>query len=98
MISRRTIDRLTITTLALAATMPFLAVSPVQAATVDCTAQATQLRTEVASANPQDSAKALRSIKIAEKLCAAGNSHEAGKKFKLARTQLATNVQLADRR
>jgi hypothetical protein len=98
MINRLTIDRMTIAALAVAATFPFLAISPVQAGTVDCAAQAQQLRTEAASANPQDAAKALRSIKIAEKICAEGNSHEAGKKFSLARTQLASNVQLAARR
>ena len=53
---------------------------------------------EPASANPQDAAKALRSIKIAEKICAEGNSFEAAKKFALARTQIASNVQFAERR
>jgi hypothetical protein len=37
-------------------------------------------------------------VKIAEKICAEGNAHEAAKKFALARTQLASTVQFAERR
>jgi hypothetical protein len=98
MIARSTIDRLTIAALMLTATLPFAAFSPAQAGTTQCAVQAEQLRTEAASANPQDAAKALRSIRTAEKICAEGNSHEAAKKFALARTQIASNVQFAERR
>jgi capsular polysaccharide biosynthesis protein len=98
MIARSTIDRLTIAAMMLTATLPFAAISPAQAGTTQCAVQAEQLRTEAASANPQDAAKALRSVKIAEKICAEGNSHEAAKKFAQARTQLARTVQLAERR
>jgi capsular polysaccharide biosynthesis protein len=98
MIARSTIDHLTIAALMLTATLPFAAITPAHAGTTQCAVQAEQLRTEAASANPQDAAKALRSIKIAEKICAEGNSHEAAKKFALARTQLASTVQFAERR
>ena len=98
MIARSTIDRLTIAALMLTATLPFAAITPAHAGTTQCTVQAEQLRTEAASANPQDAAKALRSIKIAEKICAEGNAHEAAKKFAQARTQLASTVQFAERR
>ena len=98
MIARSTIDRLTIAALMLTATLPFAAITPAHAGTTQCTVQAEQLRTEAASANPQDAAKALRSVKIAEKICAEGNAHEAGKKFALARTRLASTVQFAERR
>ena len=98
MIARSTIDRLTIAALMLTATLPFAAITPAHAGTTQCAVQAEQLRTEAASANPQDAAKALRSIKIAEKICAEGNAHEAAKKFALARTQLASTLQFAERR
>ncbi|WP_273435650.1 hypothetical protein [Sandarakinorhabdus limnophila] len=98
MIARSTIDRLTIAALMLTATLPFAAITPAHAGTTQCAVQAEQLRTEAASANPQDAAKALRSIKIAEKICAEGNAHEAAKKFAQARTQLASTVQFAERR
>ena len=98
MIARSTIDRLTIAALMLTATLPFAAITPAHAGTTQCTVQAEQLRTEAAIANPQDAAKALRSIKIAEKICAEGNAHEAAKKFAQARTQLASTVQFAERR
>jgi hypothetical protein len=98
MITRFALDRLTIAALALTAVLPLVAISPVHAAPTSCAVQAEQLRSEAASANPQDAAKALRSIKIAEAICAEGNSHEAAKKFAQARTQLSSNVQFADRR
>ena len=98
MIARSTIDRLTIAALMLTATLPLAAITPAHAGTTQCAVQAEQLRTEAASANPQDAAKALRSIKIAEKICAEGNAHEAAKKFAQARTQLASTVQFAERR
>ena len=98
MIARSTIDRLTIAALMLTATLPFAAITPAHAGTTQCAVQAEQPRTEAASANPQDAAKALRSIKIAEKICAEGNAHEAAKKFAQARTQLASTVQFAERR
>ncbi len=97
-ITRFFTDRLTIAALALTAILPFAALTPAHAGTTQCAVQAEQLRTEAASANPQDAAKALRSIKIAEKICAEGNAHEAAKKFAQARTQLASNVQFAERR
>ncbi len=98
MITRRTIDRLTIATLAIAAAMPFLAISPVQAATIDCAAQEQAIKASASAADPKAAAKALRTARIAAKICAEGNGHEAAKKFKLAESQLGSTVQLADRR
>jgi hypothetical protein len=99
MISRFTIDRMTIAALAVAATLPFLAISPVQAGTVDCAAQAEAIAASAATASdPKAAAKALRTARVAAKICAEGNGHEAAKKFSLARTQLGDNIQLAERR
>jgi hypothetical protein len=98
MIARSTIDRLTITALLLTASLPFAAVSPVQAATPTCAVQVQDVAASAASADPKVAAKALRNARIAEKLCAAGNRFEANKKFALAREQLSATVQLADRR
>ena len=99
MISRTSIDRLTIAALALAATFPFLAVSPAQAGTTACAAQVQEIEdSAAAAADPKAAAKALRTARIAAKICAEGNGHEAAKKFSLARTQLSSNIQLADRR
>ena len=98
MIARSTIDRLTISALLLTVTLPFAALSPVQAATNQCAAQAQEVITAAAAAEPQAAAKALRTARLAEKICAEGNRHEAGKKFAQAREQLGTNIQFADRR
>lgn len=99
MITRFAIDRLTIAALMLTATLPFLALSPAKAASAaSCTVEAQQLRTDASSAQPDSAAKALRLVRVAEKICAEGNRHEAAKKFAAARTQLGSTVQLADRR
>jgi hypothetical protein len=98
MISRFTIDRMTIAALAIAATLPFLAISPAQAAPVDCAAQVQSIEAGAAGVDAKAAAKALRTARIAAKICEEGNGHEAAKKFKLAQAQLGTNVQLADRR
>ena len=97
-ITRSTIDRLTITALLLTASLPFVALSPVQAATNQCAAQVQAVQTEAAAADPKAAAKALRTARVAEKICAEGNRFEAAKKFAQAREQLGASVQLADRR
>ncbi len=92
-------DRLTIIGLAMAAVLPFLALSPVQAApAANCTVEAQAVRSEASAADPQAAAKALRTVRTAEAICAEGNRHEAAKKFAQARAQLGTAVQMADRR
>ncbi len=98
MIARATIDRLTITALALTIAMPFAALTPVKAATVDCKVEAQAVATQAANADPKAAAKALRTARLAAALCDAGNGHEAAKKFALARQQLDTTVQLAAQR
>lgn len=99
MITRFAIDRLTITALMLTATLPFMALSPVKAATAtSCAVEAQQLRNEISTAQPQDAAKLLRTVKTAEMICAEGNRHEAAKKLAAARAQLGGAVQLAERR
>jgi hypothetical protein len=98
MINRRTIDRLTIATLAIAASLPFMAVSPAQAAPVDCAAQVQSIEASAAGADAKAAAKALRTARMAAKICEEGNAHEAAKKFKLAQSQLGAPVQLAERR
>jgi len=99
MITRRTIDRLTIATLAIAATMPFMALSPVQAATVDCAAQVQSIEAGASTAvDARAAAKAVRTARLAAKICAEGNGHEAAKKFKLAQALLGGTVQMAERR
>ena len=95
MIARSTIDRLTIAALMLTATLPFAAISPAHAATPTCAAQVQTVQAEAAAADPQAAAKALRTARVAEKICAEGNRHEAAKKFAQAREQLASNIQLA---
>lgn len=98
MISRFTIDRMTIAALAIAATLPFLAISPAQAAPVDCAAQVQSIEAGAAGADAKLAAKALRTARIAAKICEEGNGHEAARKFKLAQAQLGAPVQLAARR
>jgi hypothetical protein len=90
-------DRLTITGLAIAALLPFLAMSPAKAAPSTCTVEAQAVRSEASAATGQAATKALRLVKTAEAICAEGNRHEAAKKFALARQQLGL-VQLAERR
>ncbi|WP_372915702.1 hypothetical protein [Sandarakinorhabdus sp.] len=97
-ITRSTIDRLTITALLMTATMPFVALSPVKAATPSCAAQMQAVQASAATADPQAAAKALHTARVAEKICAEGNRFEAAKKFAQSREQLAATVQLADRR
>lgn len=93
------IDRLTIFALLATATLPFAAFSPAEAATAQsCAVQAEHIRSQAEGADPKAAGKALRNVALAEKLCDAGNRHEAGKKFTLASSQLETSVQLADRR
>jgi hypothetical protein len=91
-------DRLTITGLAIAAILPFLALSPVKAAPSQCATELQAITAQAASADPKVAAKALRAAHVAQKICAEGNRHEAGKKFAQARQMLDTGVQLADRR
>ncbi len=98
MIARSTIDRLTIAALMLTATLPFAAFSPAHAATPSCAAQVQSVQAEAAAADPQAATKALRTARVAEKICAEGNRHEAAKKFAKAREQLASSIQLAARR
>lgn len=97
-ISSFSIDRLTIVSLAMAAMLPFVAISPVKAATSECATQVAALRSEAATAAPQQAAKALRTAAVAEQICAEGNRHEALKKLAQAREALADTVQLAERR
>ncbi|WP_439545407.1 hypothetical protein [Sandarakinorhabdus sp.] len=99
-ISSFTLDRITLVGLAMAGLLPFLALSPTpaRAAAVDCAAEATALRSQAHTADPKAAAKALKLVRVAEKICAEGNRFEAGKKFAQARGQIDTGVQLADRR
>ncbi len=93
------IDRLTIVALAATAMLPFAAFSPAQASpSQSCAVQAEQVRTLAETAEPKAAAKALRNVRLAERLCAEGGRLAAGKKFTLAISQLDTTVQLADRR
>jgi hypothetical protein len=57
-----------------------------------------QVRTLAETAEPKAAAKALRTARLAEQLCAEGGRLAAGKKFTLAMSQLDTSVQLADKR
>lgn len=91
-------DRLTITGLAIAAILPFLALSPARAAPAQCATEAQTVRAEAATATPEAAARALRAIRVAEKICEEGNRHEAAKKLAQARQMLDAGVQLADRR
>jgi hypothetical protein len=93
-------DRITLVGLAMAGVLPFLALSPApaRAAPVDCAAEATALRAQAETADPKAGAKALKLVRVAEKICAEGNRFEAGKKFAQARGQIDAGVQLADRR
>ncbi len=93
------IDRITIAVLLATAMLPFAAFSPVQAAPAQsCAVQAEQIRTLATTAEPKAAAKALRTARLAEQLCAEGGRFEAGKKFTLALNQLDSSVQLANKR
>lgn len=91
-------DRLTITGLAIAAMLPFLALSPAKAAPSQCATEAQAVQAQAAGADAKVAAKALRTAQVAQKICAEGNRHEAAKKFAQARQMLDTGVQLANRR
>jgi membrane-bound lytic murein transglycosylase B len=94
------LDRAAIIALAMVATLPFLALSPADAATADCTAevQAIKVQAQADGISPNSAAKALRTARIGEKICAEGSRYEAAKKFAAARAQLDQGVQYADRR
>ncbi len=94
------LDRITIVGLAIAAVLPFAALSPVKAAPkVDCAIEAQALRSEASAATPEAAARVLRTVSTAEAICAEGNRFEAGKKFAQARKQLGVaTIELADRR
>ncbi|NJC10064.1 hypothetical protein [Polymorphobacter fuscus] len=103
MISLFNLDRFAIVGLVLTATMPFIALSPADAAPVDCTVEAQaiealSLRAEAGGVSSQATARALRTARLAQKICNEGGRHEAAKKFDLARAQLGSDVELADRR
>lgn len=92
-------DRITIAVMLATAMLPFAAFSPVHAsAAPSCTVQAEQIRTLAKTAEPKAAAKALRTARLAEQLCAENGRTEAGKKFALAMSQLDTSVQLAEKR
>ena len=98
-ITRTATDRLTITALLMTAILPFAALSPVKAATANtCAAEVQAVQASAANADPKVAAKALRTARTAEKICAEGNRFEAAKKFAQARELLGTGVQLAERR
>lgn len=104
MITSFNLDRITLVGLAMAGLLPFLALSPApahaasRAVPVDCAAQAAAVRGQAETADPKAAARALKAVRIAEKICAEGGSFEAGKKLAQARAQLDAGVQLAARR
>lgn len=98
MINRLNIDHMTMIALALVAALPFMTLSPAEAATVDCQAQLETVRIEAVNAEPKIAAKALRTAEAAAKICVQGNRFEAGKKFAQARLQLDSSMQFAARR
>jgi hypothetical protein len=93
-------DRVSFIALAMVATLPFIAVSPAEAASVDCAAEAQAIAAQAQATDvaPDSAAKALRLVKVGEKICAEGGRHEAAKKFAAARAELGQSVQYADRR
>lgn len=95
-----TLDRLTITVLAMTAALPFLALSPAEAASThaDCRTEAQAIRSASDAAEPRTAAKAMRAATVGEKICADGNRREAAKKFALARQFLTDGAQLAEQR
>lgn len=76
--------------IAIAVSLVFLgaATSPAVAAPIDCAATAAQLRTAAATAEPAKARKALANVRTGEALCAADNSFEAGRKFRVAAAAL----------
>jgi hypothetical protein len=98
MTTTHNMDKLAIIGLIMTATLPFAALSPARAGTVDCVVQAEAVRTKAVTAEPAAAAKALKTVRLAEKICAEGGRAEAGRKFSLAMRQLDQSVQLADRR
>ncbi len=88
-------DRFTVLGLAMAATLPFMAISPVKAAPASCAVEAQAVLADAANADKDAAARAARLVRVAEKICAEGNRFEAAKKFAQARQQLGSNVQLA---
>jgi hypothetical protein len=94
------LDRVSIIALAMVATLPFIALSPADAAPADCAAEAQTIRVQAQAdgVSPNSAAKALRMVKVGEKICAEGGRHEATKKFAAARAQLDQSVQYAERR
>ncbi|WP_353217381.1 hypothetical protein [Sandarakinorhabdus sp.] len=100
-INNSTVDRITLVGLAMVGVLPFLVAlspAPAYAGTVDCAAQAAAVRSQIETADPKVAARALKTVRIAEKICAEGGSFEASKKFAQARAQVDTGVQLAARR
>lgn len=61
-----------------------------------CSATPAQLRTAAETAAPEAAGKALKTIKVGEALCEAGNERAAAKKFKLAQTQLGVQQASAE--
>ncbi|MEI6485607.1 MAG: hypothetical protein WCO11_05000 [Sphingomonadales bacterium] len=96
----RITDRFTILGLAVAAALPFLAISPVKAAPAACAVEAQAVLTDAAASNASGDniTRAVRLAKVAAKMCEEGNRFEAAKKFAQARSQLGTDVQMAERR
>ena len=98
--NRFNFDRVSIIALAMVATLPFIAVTPADAAPADCAveAQAITAQAQSTAVSPDTATKALRMVQIGEKICAEGGRHEAAKKFAAARSLLDQTVQYADRR
>ena len=94
------LDRVSIIALAMVATLPFIALSPAEAAPVDCAveAQAITVQARADGVAPKDSARALQLVRVGEKICVEGSRFEAAKKFAAARAQLRQGVEFADRR
>lgn len=99
-INSASLDRATLVGLIAAAMLPFLALdpAPAHAGTTACAAQAAAVRSAALTAEPKAASRALKLAQVAEKICAAGNSHEAGRKLAQAQRLLDTGVQLATNR
>ncbi|WP_310496960.1 hypothetical protein [Sandarakinorhabdus sp.] len=80
--------------LAIALSTVFLAAAavPAQASDVSCAATPGQIRTLAQTAPAGNAAKALKLVSTGEKLCAADNRFEAGKKFAAAAKLLGTEL------
>lgn len=81
-------DHITIMTLTMIAVLPFMAMSPVKAVTMECQDQFEAVRLEAESAEPKAAAKALRAARIGEKICLEGSRLEANRKFREAHRHL----------